>query len=410
MPEPLARLQRLPTLQRNVHLALVLLTECHYNCLNHMTTRQTVSQIILPSSTASPSPASPPSPQANWHTYALYGGMTAAWLVLAVSSHGQIAGWMSITLLAVIWSCWVILWRRQHAQSMVIITTLAVVFRLIAWAADPIFENDWIRYLWDGYTFVTLGSPYDHVPLDHFSDPQAETLFAEQLDHFGYPEIPTIYGPVAMVCFAVSHVIAAANLAVLKIVFGVIELLSLWFARQWLSQRAWQAYALCPLIIFEGWMNVHLDVLALGLGMLGLTCLLNQHNAKHGASQFRRYLVAGVFLGLAVACRLQALPFVILLCWWHRSVPLAIISAAVTLGCYAPFFVSGSWAGLDVSKDFLSWWMYNAIVLQPLSWLIDPQVARWMLLSLAGLTIGWWAWRGALRRRYDSPAFTPAPH
>src|SRR3954452_13601957 len=38
----------------------------------------------------------------------------------------------------------------------------AVVFRLIGFLGQPIYEDDFYRYLWDGRAFALTGNPYQH--------------------------------------------------------------------------------------------------------------------------------------------------------------------------------------------------------------------------------------------------------
>src|SRR3954454_4847359 len=42
----------------------------------------------------------------------------------------------------------------------------AVLFRLIGFLGQPIYEDDFYRYLWDGRAFALTGSPYQHPPSD----------------------------------------------------------------------------------------------------------------------------------------------------------------------------------------------------------------------------------------------------
>ena len=40
----------------------------------------------------------------------------------------------------------------------------AVAFRICGLVGGPLFEDDFYRYLWDGYRFATTGTPYAAVP------------------------------------------------------------------------------------------------------------------------------------------------------------------------------------------------------------------------------------------------------
>ena len=58
----------------------------------------------------------------------------------------------------------------------------AVVFRLCGLAGGPFFEDDFYRYLWDGYRFATTGTPYGAAPEAFFVDPAVPALFQGVLD------------------------------------------------------------------------------------------------------------------------------------------------------------------------------------------------------------------------------------
>ena len=322
--------------------------------------------------------------------------MGISWFGLCISSHMTMPGWSILAQLVVIWCTWLIWWRLPDKHySVGSIWLVAIGLRLMGLLAEPVFENDWIRYLWDGVLFVREGTPYDTIPLDRFADPEYQALFGSKLDEFGYPEVPTIYGPVAMGIFGISAWIAPANLFTLKLIMGCCELAGLYAAQRYLSRSAWMAYALCPLLIFEGWMNAHIDMLALSLVLIGLWV------CYHIRCPTRSAVYAGIVSGLAVACRLQGLPLVVLLVWWKRSPLLGLIAGMTTLMCYGPFWLSGSAAGLDVSRDFLSFWLYNAMLLRSLTWSLPEQLARWSLLCSASLLLVYITWRGPLRVRLD---------
>ena len=211
--------------------------------------------------------------------------------------------------------------------------------RAVAFCMVPTFENDWVRYLWDGWMFVQEGTPYDRVPLEYFADTEAQQRFGERLDDFGYPEIPTIYGPVAMVMFAAGAIIAPANMWVLKALIAGSELLGLACARKLLPERGWFIYALCPLILFEIWANMHLDALAVSCALLGLVFL--QRTPVTARSPIITSVIASVCFAVALACRLHALPLVVLAAWWYRDWRLLPITGLLTLGIYLPFFLQG---------------------------------------------------------------------
>ena len=327
----------------------------------------------------------------NWPWFVLVIGSALGWSTLAVFSHAAAQSPILLVVLSALWCFWICFVFFERLPSATFIWSSALLLRFIAFFAFPVFENDWIRYLWDGWMFRVHGSPYDLIPLDYFGTAESEELFGDRLDSFGYPEVPTIYGPVAMVTFAFSALIAPAHLWALKAVLALAELLTLIFLRRLLPLRSWALYALCPLPLFEIWVNVHLDALAIALAIGALFCLHLRGNS------WRRTLAVSVLLGLAVACRVHALPLIVIVAWWYRQWRLLPLSLVVAVACYAPFWWSGSSAGLDVSHSFVSHWWYNAFILLVAEKFLSYEMARWVLLGMAGGLCCWLCWRGPLR-------------
>ena len=72
----------------------------------------------------------------------------------------------------------------------------AVVFRICGLAGGPFYEDDFYRYLWDGYRFATTGTPYGAAPEAFFVDPaRAGCCSRASSTAINYPELPTIYAP-----------------------------------------------------------------------------------------------------------------------------------------------------------------------------------------------------------------------
>ena len=189
-----------------------------------------------------------------WLRWLLIGAMASLWVSLLLASRLHAPGWLVLTMLGALAVSWTDCGDPRTGIPLWMICIVAIVFRGMAFAAVPAFENDWIRYLFDGLMVIQHGSPYDIVPLERFGDEQINELFAERLD-FGYPHIPTIYGPVSMWVFAWQHGLHPHNC-------GASSLLSVLlnndFAAKKVPNKAWQAYALCPFLFFETWMNVTL--------------------------------------------------------------------------------------------------------------------------------------------------------
>ena len=68
---------------------------------------------------------------------------------------------------------------------------------MIGFCTFPILEDDIYRYLWDGRMTIENGSPYNISPAEFFSATDLGERFDAILSSINYPNIATIYGPVA---------------------------------------------------------------------------------------------------------------------------------------------------------------------------------------------------------------------
>src|SRR5580698_5032313 len=100
-----------------------------------------------------------------------------AWVILVVTPrlhHGP----LDITVfLACMGTAWLgclgafLCLRQTAAITFQRIFIWMVIFRVIAWFGTPVYDDDYLRYLWDGRAFGEEGSPYAHTPQESFGNP-----------------------------------------------------------------------------------------------------------------------------------------------------------------------------------------------------------------------------------------------
>jgi len=69
------------------------------------------------------------------------------------------------------------------------------LLRLISLIGEPLFEDDYYRYMWDGYQTATTNDPYTLAP-EFFFDEDVPEIFEPILSLINYPNVETVYGPV----------------------------------------------------------------------------------------------------------------------------------------------------------------------------------------------------------------------
>ena len=112
---------------------------------------------------------------------------------------------------------------NDSAVSLGAIVFWAVVFRMIGVAGLPIYEDDFYRYLWDGYLFYERGSPYGIAPSDYFGNEEIPSAFQNILGGINYPEIPTIYGPLLQLSYLLAYLIAPGEVIALQALYSLAD-------------------------------------------------------------------------------------------------------------------------------------------------------------------------------------------
>lgn len=98
---------------------------------------------------------------------------------------------------------------------LILVVAVGLACRLILLAGEPVAEDDYFRYLWDGAVLAAGHSPYGIVPADVLAGrgaPEIVALAAEGagrdvLSLVAYADLPTIYPPLAQAGFALAHLV-----------------------------------------------------------------------------------------------------------------------------------------------------------------------------------------------------------
>lgn len=218
---------------------------------------------------------------------------------------------------------------------------LGFFLRLMFFGSQPILEDDWRRYLWEGAAVAAGVSPFNHPPadgflVDAFGEPKrpSEDLAVETLRRIGaerpdYPELvnhpylASVYPPPAQAAFAIAHLIAPFSLDAWRLVLLLVEAGTLFLL--WRALAAFGApaslsllYWLNPLVIAQTFSAAHMDALiappliiaflaarrampALAGGALGLAVGVKLWPLLLAPILFRRFLRAPRALAIAVA-------------------------------------------------------------------------------------------------------------
>lgn len=274
--------------------------------------------------------------------------------------------------------------HREPARFPVLRMILwAVLFRVCGLLGGPLFEDDFYRYLWDGYRFATDGSPYGRAPEEFFGDGSVPEIFRRVLDRINHPELPTIYGPVTQLLFLLAYAVRPASVLPLQALLVLTDIATIALLLRLAPARAVLLYAWCPLVVKEIAFTAHPD----GFG----ACLLV---AALVLARERRLHAAALVLGLATGTKVFALllvPFVLARGRLPHWLSFASALALVRL----PFALWGGGEAATLTVFALEW-RFNAALFDVFALALADLHAR----VLAGVAfLAFWSWCLVRHRR-----------
>lgn len=206
----------------------------------------------------------------------------------------------------------------------------ALLFRVVGFYGEPLFEDDHYRYLWDGFRYAAAGTPYGVAPEAFFADPSIPESFRPILGQINHPDIPTIYAPVFQQVFRLAYWLAPGQLWSLKLILIGVDLFLVGLLFRLASPHHVLLYAWNPLVIKEIAFTAHPDGL---VGFFLIACWVLITNGKR--------LVAGLALAAATASKVAAwvlVPFLGV----HLGLAGLFALLAGWAGSYLPFWLAGA--------------------------------------------------------------------
>lgn len=162
-----------------------------------------------------------------------------------------------------------------------------LIARLVLFASEPMLEDDYQRYLWDGAATASGNNPYSLSPEDaRVKSGDLGALARESGPLFArvnHPDLKTIYPPVAQGAFALAYLAEPWSLAAWRSVLLAFDLASLALILALLREVGrsplWSAlYWWNPLVIKELFNSAHMEAIVLPFVLLALLLAMrNRH-------------------------------------------------------------------------------------------------------------------------------------
>ncbi|WP_143534406.1 glycosyltransferase 87 family protein [Roseovarius albus] len=253
---------------------------------------------------------------------------------------------------------WLVQATPASKQNRILIFVLfvGVAMRLSQFGTEPILEDDYFRYLWDGAVTANGYSPYQYTPesfLDGtdipFSAASLSTQAAPVLERINYPELKTIYPPVAQGGFVLAYWISPLDPDAWRILALTTEAVMLAFLILILQQTSrpalWCAlYWWHPIAIKEIANSMHMEPLLMLPVVIAGWLILRTRNTLSSVT-------------LAIAAGVKVWPVMLAPVLWRQMLNrpiqllLAVGSTGLILGLIFWPIVS---SGLDQSSGFVA--------------------------------------------------------
>lgn len=194
---------------------------------------------------------------------------------------------------------------------------IALIIGGILLFSYPFLSADFFSYIFYArITTLYLKTPYTNIPGDFYLDPWLR--FTQWTGH------NSLYGPVFFAISLVPSFLGFAKLLptflLFKLVTVVFYLLGAWFFQK-LNKKWAIIFVTSPLVIIEGLVNGHNDLIAVSLVIIGIYLM-----AK------KKKIISGLFTFLSIGIKYLTLPFLLIFLEFKKNKLLLLL---LTLGIMA---------------------------------------------------------------------------
>ena len=262
--------------------------------------------------------------------------------------------------------------KSTHKLTLLIILIFGLLFRLVMFTSEPMLEDDYQRYMWDGAISANGLNPYQHAPKDYIDNKVSSDKIHQIKEEAGlvltrinHPDLRTIYPPVAQMVFALAYYIEPFSLTSWRFVLLIADIITitllLKLLRHFNRSELWVAlYWWNPVVIKELFNSTHMEAILIPFILTSILLAL------------RKYFT---FSSLALMCAAGvkvwplALYPLILRPLWNKPIRLAFcLIPSVILGCL--FLWPILMTTLDQKSGFVAYatlWKTNSALMPTLT-------------------------------------------
>ncbi|MCF8412382.1 MAG: glycosyltransferase 87 family protein, partial [Melioribacteraceae bacterium] len=264
-----------------------------------------------------------------------------------------------------------ILFKRITLEKMIgAIFGFGIILRILLSFSEPIQEDDFNRYLWDGAVMANFINPFEYSPKEVIDDEVAnpndkevfEILKSEAgviLERINHPHIKSIYPSISQVFFAVSYLLSPFNVTVWKLLLALVDcsvfyLLFLLITHFSISKKFIIIYWLNPILLHEIYNSGHMDILILPFVLLSILLYYK-----------KRVFLSATFVAIAAAVKVWPIiifPFLNRGDFsFNRVMKSGLVLAFLLVVFYLPMFLNNFGNDLGIVKYSQSWYNNDAV-------------------------------------------------
>ena len=273
--------------------------------------------------------------------------------------------------------------RRETKVSSRIVAAailLSIAFRVPLIVPPVNFDNDMVRYLWDGRVQLRGYNPYHVVP----ADPALADTHTDETRRMPSLRTRTPYPPAAQLFFRLVAWIHDST-RTMKLALALCDVITILIVWRWLplvGRPEWLVigYAWNPLVVLEIAHSGHIDA----LGALWIAA------AAYWLSR-RRTALASIAYVLAIATKL--LPIVLLPLFWRRVRLRDAAAAAVLLALLYLGYTQQGVLPLGAVPNVVAHIRFNGPLFRLVAALTTPQLAATAAVGAGLLVAAWCRWK-----------------
>lgn len=253
------------------------------------------------------------------------------------------------------------------------IATFAAVFillRILLVSVHPIGSDDYYRYVWDGKVQANGINPYRYAPENTALNSLHSSILPKLVNH---PEMKTIYPPLSEILFFFSYLIGGESFFGIKVLIFIFDSITIWgifliLKKLKLPEKYLLIYILCPLILFQFFIDAHVDGFGLPFLIFSLYFYLDKKN-----------ILSFILLGLSLSVKPLGLILVPIYFFNEKTfserIKAAVIPVLIYGLSYVPYIFTGT--PFKALMEFTENWTFNGVIFNILdSFVHDNQRTR----------------------------------